>query len=46
MVLQAGLNLGRAEIAAYVRDVIDVFVQLSRHDGRRVISEIAFQQQD
>lgn len=46
MVLQAGLNLGRAEIAAYVRDVIDVFIQLSRQDGRRVVSEIAFQKQD
>jgi type IV secretion system protein VirB11 len=46
MVLQAGLNLGRAEISTYVREVVDVFVQLSRQDGRRVISEIAFQRQD
>lgn len=45
MVLQAGLNLGRAEIGVYVRGVIDVFVQLSRRDGRRVISEIVFQQE-
>lgn len=45
LVLQAGLNLGRAEIAAYVRGIVDVFVQLSRRDGRRVISEIVFQQQ-
>ena len=44
LVLQAGLNLGRAEIADYVRGIVDVFVQLSRRDGRRVISEIAFQQ--
>ena len=43
LVLQAGLNLGRAEIADYVRSVVDVFVQLSRRDGRRTISEIAFQ---
>jgi type IV secretion system protein VirB11 len=42
MVLQAGLNLGRAEIAAYVRSVVDVFVQLSRHDGRRAVSQIVF----
>jgi type IV secretion system protein VirB11 len=41
MVLQAGLNLGRGEIADYVRQVVDVFVQLSRRDGRRVVSEIA-----
>ena len=40
MVLQAGLNLGRAEIAAYVRNVVDVFVQLARADGRRTVSQI------
>ena len=45
LVLQAGLNLGRAEIADYVRSIVDVFVQLSRRDGRRVISEVVFQQQ-
>lgn len=44
LVLQAGLNLGRTEIADYVRSVVDVFVQLSRRDGRRVVSEIAFRQ--
>lgn len=43
LVLQSGLNLGRSEIAAYVRNVVDVFVQLSRRDGRRVVSQIAFQ---
>lgn len=43
LVLQAGLNLGRSEIAAYVRGIVDVFVQLSRRDGRRAVSEIAFQ---
>ncbi|CAN7325716.1 P-type DNA transfer ATPase VirB11 [Phenylobacterium sp. LjRoot219] len=42
MVLQAGLNLGRAEIAAYVRNVVDVFVQLTRQDGRRAVSQILF----
>ena len=45
LVLQAGFNLGRAEIADYVRGIVDVFVQLSRRDGHRVISEIVFQQQ-
>jgi P-type conjugative transfer ATPase TrbB len=44
LVLQSGVNLGRAEIADYVRNAVDVFVQLSRRNGRRVISEIAFQQ--
>ncbi len=43
LVLQSGLNLGRSEIVAYVRGVVDVFVQLSRRDGRRVVSQIAFQ---
>ncbi len=42
MVLQAGANLGRQEIADYVGGVIDVAVQLSRVKGRRLISEIAF----
>jgi type IV secretion system protein VirB11 len=42
MVLQAGLNLGRVDIAEYVRGVVDVFVQLSRRDGRRVVSQVVF----
>ncbi|MDR3508364.1 MAG: P-type DNA transfer ATPase VirB11 [Caulobacteraceae bacterium] len=42
MVLQAGAQLGRAEITHYVRGVIDVSVQLSRRDGRRGVSHIAF----
>ncbi|HEX2560190.1 P-type DNA transfer ATPase VirB11 [Phenylobacterium sp.] len=42
LVLQGGLNLGRTEIGDYVRSVVDVFVQLSRRDGRRVVSEILF----
>ena len=45
LVLQAGLNLGRAEISEYVRGIVDVFVQLSRRDGRRVISQITFRGQ-
>jgi type IV secretion system protein VirB11 len=42
MVLQAGLNLARADIADYVKGVVDVFVQLSRRDGRRGVSQILF----
>ncbi|OYX35538.1 MAG: P-type DNA transfer ATPase VirB11 [Caulobacterales bacterium 32-69-10] len=45
MVLQAGVNLGRTEIVDYVQGVVEVFVQLSRRDGRRVVSEIAFRPQ-
>jgi type IV secretion system protein VirB11 len=44
MVLQAGLNLGRGEIADYVRGVVDVFVQLTRRDGRRAISQIVMRE--
>ena len=42
MVLQAGVQLGRAEIVDYVAGVVDVFVQLSREQGRRRVSEVAF----
>lgn len=42
MVLQAGANLGRGEIVDYVGGVVDVAVQLSRVEGRRRVSEIAF----
>jgi type IV secretion system protein VirB11 len=42
MVLQAGANLGRSEIVAYVGGVVDVAVQLSRRDGRRIVSQVAF----
>jgi type IV secretion system protein VirB11 len=45
LVLQAGLNLGRAEISEYVRGIVDIFVQLSRRDGRRAISQITFRGQ-
>ncbi|CAN5307725.1 P-type DNA transfer ATPase VirB11 [soil metagenome] len=43
MVLQGGANLGRAEIVDYVGGVVDVAVQLSRRDGKRVVSQLAFQ---
>lgn len=43
MVLQGGANLGRAEIIDYVSGVVDVAVQLSRKDGRRIVSEIVFE---
>ena len=42
LVLQAGLNLGRAEIGDYVRSIVDVFVQLTRREGRRTVSQIVF----
>ncbi|KPF77994.1 type VI secretion protein [alpha proteobacterium AAP81b] len=43
LALQARVNLGRAEIIAYARSVIDIVVQLKRDSqGRRVVSQIAF----
>jgi type IV secretion system protein VirB11 len=42
MVLQGGANLGRGEIVEYVGGVVDVAVQLSRINGRRIVSEVAF----
>jgi type IV secretion system protein VirB11 len=42
LVLQAGLNLSRTEISDYVHSVMDIFVQVSRQEGRRAISRIDF----
>lgn len=42
MTLQTGVSLGRAEIVDYIMGVVDVFVQLTRQDGRRRVAEIAF----
>jgi type IV secretion system protein VirB11 len=42
MALQAGVNLSRSDVIAYARDVIDVVVQLSRTNGKRVVSAVAF----
>ncbi|WP_419816730.1 P-type DNA transfer ATPase VirB11 [Glacieibacterium sp.] len=43
LALQARVNLGRAEIIAYARSVIDVIVQVRRGpDGRRVVADIRF----
>ena len=41
MVMQAGANLGRAEIVDYVGGVVDIAIQLSRRNGRRFVSELA-----
>ena len=42
MVLGGGVNLGRAEIVAYVASLVDVAVQLRRVDGKRQVSKISF----
>ncbi len=41
MSLQAGINLSRADVIEYARETIDVIVQLSRVDGKRVVTQIA-----
>ncbi len=43
MVLQAEMGLGREEIMAYVKSVVEVVIQLKRTpSGQRVVSEIYF----
>ncbi len=44
LVLQSGLSLTRREISDYVLGVVDVFVQLSRREGRRTVSQVTFQE--
>jgi len=40
LVLQAGSKLSREDVRHYVRESIDVFVQLERSDGRRRVSQV------
>ncbi|MEP3050463.1 MAG: P-type DNA transfer ATPase VirB11 [Erythrobacter sp.] len=40
LVLQAGSKLGRDDVRHYVRESIDVFVQLERQNGKRRISQV------
>jgi type IV secretion system protein VirB11 len=42
MTLQAGLTLTRSDVIDYARSVIDIIVQLSRVNGRRTVSSVAF----
>ena len=43
MVMQAGLGMAPSEITSYIRNVIDVVVQLKRGEkGKRYISEVYF----
>lgn len=40
LVLQAGTCLSRGDIRHYVRSTIDVYVQLGRHHGRRIVQQV------
>jgi type IV secretion system protein VirB11 len=43
MVMQAGLGMAPSEITAYIKNVVDVIVQLKRGaKGKRYISEVYF----
>jgi type IV secretion system protein VirB11 len=44
LVLESGTHLDRASIAHYVRSSIDVYVQLGRIDGQRVVTQIELRQ--
>ncbi|MEO5641538.1 MAG: P-type DNA transfer ATPase VirB11 [Sphingomicrobium sp.] len=39
---QAGTDLGREELKAYMRSVLDIIIQLGRSDGQRLVSAIDF----
>lgn len=40
LVLQAGTRLSRDDVRHYVRESVDVFVQLSRTNGKRSVSQV------
>jgi type IV secretion system protein VirB11 len=40
LVLQTGTRLGREDVHHYVRNTVDVFVQLARTGGRRHVAEV------
>ncbi len=40
LVLQAGSKLGREDVRHYVRESVDVFVQLERRGGKRRVSQV------
>lgn len=40
LVLQSGSRLARDDVREYVRQSIDVFVQLERNEGRRRVSQV------
>lgn len=42
MSLMAGTELRRAELVDYVESVVDVFVQLGRHHGARIVTGLHF----
>jgi len=45
LALQAGTRLNREDIRHYARSTIDLFVQLTRSGGRRIVSEVVLNRQ-
>lgn len=45
LVLQTGTRLGREDVRHYVRNTVDLFVQLSRSGGRRRVEEVVLTDQ-
>jgi type IV secretion system protein VirB11 len=42
MALMSGSELRRSELAEYISDVVDIFIQLGRQEGNRLVTEIDF----
>ena len=42
MALMSGAELRRSELVEYISDVVDIFIQLGRHNGDRLVTEIDF----
>ena len=42
MALMSGVELRRFELIDYIRDIVDIFVQVGRYEGVRLITEIEF----
>lgn len=43
MCLSVGTELRRDELVSYIRNTVDVVVQLGSHDGQRMITDISFE---
>lgn len=40
MVMQANLGLRHDQVMAYIRSIVDIVIQLKRHNGQRTVSDI------
>jgi len=42
MSMSGGTELGRAELADYIRSTVEVFVQLAQEGGHRLVTDVQF----